>query len=94
MKQAENQDTQSRSRRSWFRKARKICCLGIVVAVLASSAMTGRSAYAQGQGGQGGQGNGHRVPEIDPGTSLSALTLLGCGALLLSDRRRRRVSSH
>jgi hypothetical protein len=63
--------------------------------------MKGPSAYAQngggnggGNGGNGGNGGGHSVPEIDPGAALSVLTLLGGGALLLSDRRRQRGSSH
>jgi len=110
MKPSENQAARSRSRQSLLWKARKICVLGILGAVLASGVMTGRSAFADNGKGNNGNGNGNNgdgkgnngdgkgkgsgVPEIDPGMALSALTLLGGGALLLSDRRRRTASAH
>ncbi len=63
------------------------------------------TAYGQGQGGnghgQGHGGNGHGqghggnsqrrgAPEIDPGSMVSAMTLLTGGMLILMDRYRRK----
>ena len=31
------------------------------------------------------------VPEIDPGSILSAMTMLGGGLMMITDRRRRRA---
>ncbi|QDV38413.1 hypothetical protein [Tautonia plasticadhaerens] len=55
------------------------CCLLLVT----------RQALA----GDGGGGNVGDVPEIDGGSALSALTVLGGGLLLLGDRIRKHLSS-
>jgi hypothetical protein len=41
----------------------------------------------------GGGGGSHGVPEVDPASALSALTLLTGGFLLITDRIRRARSS-
>jgi len=76
---------------------------GVLLLVLA--ALTGPvTAYGQGQGqggngqggngqggnGQGGNGQGRSAPEIDPGSMVSAMTLLTGGVLILMDRYRRK----
>jgi hypothetical protein len=55
---------------------------------LALMAFTSTTMAQQGQQGQ--QGNGRGAPEIDPSSIGSALALLGFGATMLLDRRRRR----
>ena len=41
-------------------------------------------------GGGGGGGGGCGVPEIDPSMASSAIALLACGVLILTDRSRRK----
>lgn len=57
----------------------------ITVGILPAFAMGG---WHPGHGGHGGGGCG--VPEIDPSVASSAIALLSCGVLILSDRFRRK----
>jgi hypothetical protein len=60
----------------WFRAARKTCGLALIVAATANYAIAG--------------GGVPDVPEIDPGTVVTGLSLLGGGLLLMVDRYRRK----
>jgi hypothetical protein len=57
--------------------AQKAAGFALIVSAFAGPAVAGG-------GGHGG------VPEIDPGSAISALTVLGGGLLLVTDRFRRR----
>jgi len=60
-------------------------CGGIATAALALVTVMASSAAA------GGGSGGHRgVPEIDPGTAVSALSLALGGIAVLKDQRRKR----
>lgn len=61
-------------------------CGGIATAALALVTVMASSAAADG-GGSGGQ---RGVPEIDPGTAVSVLSLALGGIAVLKDQRRKR----
>ena len=86
-----------RSRRSFIKGILRVGGAGIALSALSQSEMMGRPAYAQhghghdhGNGNGSGSGSGGVAPEISAGAAVGALALMSGGALLLSDRLRRR----
>lgn len=67
-----------------FTLAHRATGLAVILAV------TGGMAYADGGHGGGGHGGHGDVPELDPATFGSALSLLAGGVLLLTDKIRRK----
>ena len=57
----------------------------VTVSIVPAFAMGG---WFPGHGGNGGGGCG--VPEIDPSVASSAIALLSCGVLILTDKFRRK----
>jgi hypothetical protein len=89
-------------RRSFIRKLVRLGLAGVTLSALKHSELMWRPAYAQQVNNNGNSSNnnngnssnnnnnGSIAPEISAGAAVGALALLSGGALLLSDRFRRR----
>ena len=67
-----------------------IISVGVVPAFANGGWHPGRGGHGGWHRGGGGGGGGCGAPEIDPSVASSAITLLGCGVLILTDRFRRK----